>query len=155
MAQFLPAGPGDEGRILALMEEFYALERLPWDERIARRALRELLGNPALGRVLRIDEEGAAAGYAVLTFGFSLEFRGRNALVDELFVREPHRGRGLGTECLRRLEAICRAEGIFALRLEVDRANERAKRLYLRAGYRDHDRHLLTKPVLDQPCPPS
>lgn len=139
------AGPADETLLLTLMQEFYAIEHLQYQAEVAQKALRELWSNPALGRVYLIDAEAGVAGYVVLTFGFSLEFRGRDALVDELYIRESHRGQGFGTACLERIEDICRAEGIHALHLEVDHANGRAKKLYHRVGYRDHARHLLTK----------
>jgi GNAT superfamily N-acetyltransferase len=80
-----------------------------------------------------------------VTFGFSLEFRGRNAFVDELFVREEHRGRGLGAAALAVAEEFCRGLGIAALRLEVERENPRAQELYEREGFRVHPRHILTK----------
>ena len=131
--------------MLALMQEFYAIEHLRYQVEVAQRALRELWSNPAPGRVYLIHTENGVAGYVVLTFGFSLEFHGRDALVDELYVRESHRGQGLGAACLQWVEDVCRAEGIHALHLEVDHANLRAKELYHRVGYRDHDRHLLTK----------
>lgn len=143
--QFSPAGPAEEDAVLALMREFYALEHLTYSERVARLALHELWRSPALGRVYLIHAEEELAGYVVLTFGFSLEFHGRDALVDELYLRESYRGRGWGTECLRWIEEICRADGVHAVHLEVDHINVRAKRLYHRAGYEDHNRHLLTK----------
>lgn len=142
------AGLADETQVLGLMEEFYCIEHLVYDPEIACRALRELWDHPELGRVYLIQSEALVAGYLVLTFGFSLEFRGRDALVDEIYVRELHRGQGFGTASLQRIEEICRVEGLHALHLEVDHANERAKQLYHRVGYRDHDRHLLTKWLL-------
>jgi ribosomal protein S18 acetylase RimI-like enzyme len=43
------------------------------------------------------------------------------------------------------VEAACPALGVRALHLEVDHVNERAKGLYVRAGYADHERYLMTK----------
>jgi ribosomal protein S18 acetylase RimI-like enzyme len=143
-ADFPLAGPDDGPVLDVLMREFYALEHLEYRDEVVR-ALRELWDRPELGRVYLLRADGETAGYVVLTFGFSLEFHGRDALVDELYVREPFRGRGLGTACLRHVEALCRAEGIRAVHLEVDHGNAPAKRLYHRLGYRDHDRHLLTR----------
>lgn len=85
------------------------------------------------------------AGYIVLTFGFSLEFHGRDAFVDELYVRNGYRGHGIGKASLRLVEEVCQKEGIKALHLEVDRQNLHAQNLYRKAGYKDHDRYLLTK----------
>ena len=138
-------GAADEAQVLSLMQEFYRIEHLPYDADVARKGLRELWGDPRAGRVYLVQTDDGVAGYVVLTFGFSLEFRGRDALVDELYVREEQRGHGLGTACLRRIEEICRAEGVHAVHLEVDHANGAAKRLYHRVGYQDHNRHLLTK----------
>ena len=144
-ARFSLATSADEGLLLELMQECYAVEHLPYSAQVASQALRELWANPALGRVYIVHAADTVAGYVVLTFGFSLEFRGRDAMVDELYVRERFRGQGIGTACLRWVEEVCREEGIHALHLEVDHVNTRAKRLYHRVGYQDHDRHLLTR----------
>ncbi|HEX5726541.1 MAG TPA: GNAT family N-acetyltransferase [Longimicrobiaceae bacterium] len=146
---FSLVGESDEELLLELMQEFYAIEHLPYRESVARAGLRELWHNPALGRIYLIHADDAVVGYVVLTFGFSFEFRGRDALVDEFYVREAHRGGGLGTACLGWVEDVCRAEGIHAIHLEVDHINTRAKELYHRVGYQDHDRRLLTKWLVD------
>ena len=142
---FSLAGPTDEELVLSLMREFYALEHLTWSAEPARAALRQVLESHRYGVVALIHHGEEVAGYGVLTFGFSLEFHGRDALIDELYVRERFRGRGAGTLTLAFVEELCRTEGVRALRLEVHRTNEAGQRLYHRAGYRDHDRYLLTK----------
>jgi GNAT superfamily N-acetyltransferase len=139
------ATPSDEEAIIELMREFYQVEHLSFVDEIARRGLRQLLESHVYGVVVLARGAGEAAGYLVLTFGFSLEFHGRDALVDELYVRERHRGAGLGSAMLAYVEKLCREERIHALHLEVDRGNDRARRLYERSGYRDHERYLLTK----------
>lgn len=139
------ATAADEGPLLALIREFYAVEHLPYDEAVLHRALAQLWEAPAYGRVLVMRDGEAPVGYLMLTFGFSLEYHGRDALVDELYVRESHRGRGAGSAFLAFVEDLCRAEDVRAVHLEVDHVNLRAKALYHRSGYVDHDRHLLTK----------
>src|SRR6266498_1720249 len=101
------AGPPDVDDLLVMMREFYAHEQMPFDEAIARRALAAMLVNEAFGRVWLIQTASETVGYAVLTLGYSLEFRGRDAFVDELFVKPSHRGRGIGTETLRFIETYC------------------------------------------------
>lgn len=141
------AAPADPDLLVGMMREFYAHERMEFEEGAARAALAELLGDGRLGRVRLITAGAEVIGYLVLTFGFSLEFGGRDAFVDELFVREGWRGRGAGRRALEFAEGVCRAEGVRALHLEVDHVNTNAQALYRKAGYRDHDRHLLTKRV--------
>ena len=81
----------------------------------------------------------------MLTLGFSLEFLGRDAFVDELFVAPKHRGRGLGLAAIRFLEPVAAQLGVAALHLEVGPDNEKALGLYRRAGFEDRRHRLMTK----------
>ena len=139
------ATSADLAVIVGFMRGMYRSHSLTLDEVAAKSALTQLATDPSLGRAWVIDVDGTAAGYALLTFGFSVEFRGRNAFVDELFVDESFRGRGVGTRALSLIEAEARGFGIKALHLEVTRPNVAAQRLYRRVGYHDHDRYLMTK----------
>ncbi len=116
-----------------------------FDAARARAALERLLDDEALGRAWVIEADGGPVGYAVLTLGYSLEFHGRDAFIDELFVATGARGWGIGTAVVERLAEEARALGARALHLEVERANTDAQRLYRRLGFRDHDRYLLTR----------
>jgi GNAT superfamily N-acetyltransferase len=138
------AGVNDLDLVLDLMQGLYASDHIPFDPARARRALLELLADSSLGRVCLAEAEGEAIGYAALTWGYSLEFGGRYALLDELFLREAHRGRGAGRQLLDFLAALCRGLGVQALRLEVERANRGARNLYTRMGFELHDRDLMT-----------
>ncbi len=140
-----PATADDLDDLLSLMREFYAGERLPFDEAILRRALAELWREPLHGAVWLARISGQAVGYGVLCCGFSLEYRGRDAFVDELFVRPDQRNAGIGGQILDAMEATCRESGIEALHLEVDHDNPDGRRLYVRRGFVDHERHLMTK----------
>jgi ribosomal protein S18 acetylase RimI-like enzyme len=144
-APFRPATPADEPTLLELMREFYAEDRMPLDEAAARAALRGVLGDPSRGSAVLIEVDGAVAGYLVVCFGWSLEFQGRDAFVDELFLRAPFRGRGIGTRALEVAAELCRGSGVRALHLEVERGKTRAQLLYRRAGFVDRDHYLMTR----------
>lgn len=146
-SNFRIATSDDAEIIIALMREFYAIEHLIFDEQQSREALALLLENRLLGTVFLIDVDDEPAGYGVVTFGFSLEFYGRFALLDELYLQENCRGRGLGKASLEFVENLCRRDGIHTLRLEVAKTNSRALSIYRQAGYRDQDREFLTKMV--------
>jgi diamine N-acetyltransferase len=142
---FKRAEVADADLLLELMREFYEFEHLAFEGQAARAALLQLLGGDSFGRVWLIQVEGGAVGYVVLTLGFSLEFHGRDAFVDELYIREGHRGRGVGRSTLEFVEGACRSLGVRALHLEVERANVNAQAVYRKSGFKDHDRYLLTK----------
>lgn len=88
-----------------------------------------------------------ALSNAVLCLGFSLEYKGRDAFVDEIYIRAAFRGQGLGKRALEFPEAECRALGVQALHLEVERANTNAQEVYRKHGFIDQDRYLMTKPL--------
>jgi GNAT superfamily N-acetyltransferase len=115
--------------------------------KIARGALEALVGDETLGRVWVIRAGGAAIGYVVLTLGYSLEYGGRDACIDELYVREAYRGQGGGSRTLSFVAEVCRALGVCALHLEVERANRGAYGVYRKAGFVDHDCYLMTKRI--------
>jgi GNAT superfamily N-acetyltransferase len=144
-ATFKPASPSDAETLLDMMRDFYELEHIEFVGRDARAALAQILSDESLGRVWLIESGSETAGYLVLTFGFSLEFKGRDAFVDELFLRAEFRGRGLGKRALEVAAEACRESGARALHLEVERANAAAHELYRRSGFVAHDRHLMTK----------
>ncbi len=142
---FLEATPNDLELIITLMREYYEYDRLQFDEAAARGALQQLLQEPAFGRVWLLEVDHAIAGYFALCLGFSLEYHGRDAFVDEIYIREAYRGQGLGNRALQFLETECRALGVQALHLEVERANTNAQEVYRKNGFVDHDRYLMTK----------
>jgi diamine N-acetyltransferase len=139
------AGPEDGEAILDLMEQFYAGERYPYDREKARAALMPFLGEPALGRAWLFRDGDTPVGYFVLTLGWSLEYGGRDAFVDELFVSPSHRGRGLGRRALETMDEACRELSVSALHLEVEKDNLKAAELYRKRGFEDHDRRLMSK----------
>ena len=142
---FRVAEPSDADALVEMMRDFNEHERIAFDEPEVRAALAQLFENDSYGLACLILLGEEVAGYVVITFGFSVEFRGRDALIDELFVKDEFRGRGLGAAALRHAEGVCRDRGIRALHLEVDRVNARAQSVYFRAGFKDRGNHLLNK----------
>ena len=107
-------------------------------------ALRGLLGEPALGGVWLLERGDDIVGYAIVTFGYDLEFAGRDAWLTELWVDEHARGGGAGTEALAQLDTELRPLGVRALHLQV-RPDNPALRLYERAGFERSPRYVLTR----------
>jgi GNAT superfamily N-acetyltransferase len=142
---FTAATPADIDALIDLMREYYAFDHLDFEEPPAREALRQLISDPGLGRAWLIHADGCLSGYVVLTLGFSLEFKGRDAVVDELYLRPQYRGQGIGRRALQHVEEVCRSLGVQALRLEVERANAGAQAVYRKGGFVEHDRYPLTK----------
>jgi ribosomal protein S18 acetylase RimI-like enzyme len=131
--------------LLELMREFYAQQEMRFDEPAASLAINRALSNPELAQIYLIFRGAELAGYFALTFCFSLEFHGRFALFDELYLREPFRRQKLGKAVVAFAEDLCKKAGIKALRLEVGRENQPAQSLYRAAGFKEDERNLMTK----------
>ena len=144
-----PAGDEDVPLLVALMTEFYVEAATPLDASRAAAAFAALLADDRLGNVWLIRRGHEDVGYVVVTFSYSVEFGGRNAFVDDLFIRAPFRGQGLGTAALKEVCACCKAQGVRALHLETGRDNAVAHALYRRAGFKVTDRQLLTLVLSD------
>lgn len=139
------AASADITLLLELVKEFHKNEQLAFDEKVDRDVLANFLTDPSLGQAWMIQQEDEAIGYIILTLGYSLEYRGRDAFIDEFYLRQKYRGQGIGTQTLAFIEDACRVLGVQALHLEVDFENPDAQRLYHRVGYQRHQRFLMTK----------
>lgn len=129
------AGPSDLGALLMLVREYCIEDRHDFDEPQVRKALMPLLENDQLGVVWVIGMP--AEGYAVVTWGYSLESGGRDALLDEVYVRE--RGRGSGATLLKAAITDATARGMKRMFLETESPNQAARRFYARHGFEAED----------------
>ena len=131
--------------LLTMMEPFNALEQIPWDARAKERALRTLLEDRSLCVVgLLVAPEGSV-GYFVVTWGYDLEWDGRDAFLTELFLVPRVRGQGLGSQAMKHVEVVAREHGARALHLMVLPENLVARRLYASHGYVSPPRTFLSK----------
>src|SRR5207244_316098 len=102
------------------------------------------LADERLGAVWLIQARSEVVGYVVVTLCYSMEYGGRDAFVDDLFIRAPFRRSGLGTAALEEVRAFCLKEEVRALHVETGRNNVAALAAYKRAGFVEIDRQLLT-----------
>jgi diamine N-acetyltransferase len=141
------ATTADEPELLRMMRLLAEQEpgKIRFDEAAARATLLKFQSLPAFGAIWMLCDGGKPIGYIILTIGFSFEFHGHDAFIDELYIDTAHRRRGYGRQAVAFLEKRAREMGVHAVHLEVDRGNDPAFELYRRAGYEDHDRFLMTK----------
>jgi GNAT superfamily N-acetyltransferase len=151
--QFRVAEASEVDLLLDFMREYYAFDGHGYDRHKARAALIPLLQNLNFGRAWIILDGDLPVGYAVLCFGYSLEWLGRDAFVDEIYLHEGYRGRGWGRKAMTFLEDAARELGIRALHLGVVPGNP-AVYLYEKVGFHKHDSTFLSKWIASEGSKP-
>ncbi len=140
------AKPDDLPRLQSLVAAFHAHEGIEQSDEDRKAALLPLLEGSPHGAAYLVGPRKGPVGYIVVSFGYSVEMGGIDAFIDEFYIRENVRGRGMGGEVLRALMPALADYGVKALHLEVARDNVRAKRLYTRLGFEAREKyHLMTR----------
>lgn len=138
----------DEALWIELTGEFYSSPAVDHSipEEYRRTTFRELVkGSPYADAVI-IECDGQIAGYALFAITFSQEAGGIAVWIEEVYIREEFRSRGLGHDVFEYVER----EYPFAarFRLEVEDDNTRAIKLYSRLGYKNLPYSQMIKDVL-------
>lgn len=144
-AEILLATKEHASDILPLMVAFNQHENIIWRPNVMVPALHRLLGDHALGLVLVASAGPHLVGYSLATFGYDLEFAGRDAFITEVFVEPASRGQGLGRRLLESTVQHLRQRNVNAVHLVVRPDNSRARTLYESHGFKASPRILMTK----------
>ncbi len=142
MSSVRRAGPDDLDRLVELHERFCAADGHVFSEAVARRAFGPLLDHDRFG-VVWLAEGAAGEGYAVVTWGWSIESGGQDALLDEIYAAPP--GSGIGTDLMEALLGVIERRGITTVFLETEAANEAARRFYRRFGFTEEDSRWMSR----------
>ncbi len=136
----------DKALLTRLCRAYRQTDSQPPADALVERALdAALAGDPSV-RLWIIELDEKAVGYLAITLGFSIEAGGRDAFLDEIYLEPEARGRGIGMRAIEFVESECVELDVQRLCLEVERHN-RAKQLYERLGFRDHERFLMSKRI--------
>jgi GNAT superfamily N-acetyltransferase len=128
------ATPEDVGTLLRLIRDLAEFEKLAHEVRATEAdLLREGFGPSPRYEALLAEEDGRALGFALYFHTFST-FEGRSGLhLEDIFVRDEARGRGIGRKLMARLAAIAAERSCARLDLSVLHWNP-ARRFYDRLG---------------------
>lgn len=126
----------DRDLYIEMAKEFYSSDAVlhPIPENYFVRTVDEALRSDRYAEIFLFDWEGEAAGYALTAKTFSQEAGGPVWWIEEIYIREQFRSKGLGSAFF---DYIHREKGNEAarFRLEVEEDNKRAIALYEKLGY--------------------
>jgi GNAT superfamily N-acetyltransferase len=128
------AAVGDVPLLLRFFRELAEYERQPNAVVLKEETLiKDGFGSQPKFRGLIAEWEGQAIGYA-LFFGFYSSWKGPGIFLEDLFVREAFRSRGIGRALLSEVARIAQQEGSYGIRWEVLGWNESAIKFYKSLG---------------------
>ena len=133
----------DIGVVVSMMQEFYAIDNYPINPELSKKLFIEFIADAKLGKAWLISTENGIAGYVILTFVFSFEYGGTIAFLDELFLKEEARGKGIGRQTIGFIQREAGKSGLKLIYLEVEPNNEKAQRLYLSSDFEMHNRKFM------------
>lgn len=129
------AGRGDVSRLLPLMRaycEFYEVE--PKDSRLVALA-RALADDRSRGvQYLAQGTPGIPLGFATVFWTYSTLAAGQIGVMNDLYVVEEARGRGIGRALIDHCRAACRERGALKLEWSTAPDNHTAQKLYDSTG---------------------
>ena len=128
-------GPGDLADIVSLIREFAEVENL-----ISYCAVNEdrlyhaMFAKDAIVEGYAVSVDDILIAYALFYPGFS-SFRGELGFnLEDLYVREEHRGKGIGKMLLQKVAKSARDRGFVRLDLMVNSQNSAARAFYEKLG---------------------
>jgi ribosomal protein S18 acetylase RimI-like enzyme len=105
-----------------------------------------------VGRITVAEIEGRVVGFVMWSPAFEPAWFDpgveRWTELDELHVHREFHNRGIGTRLVRAAIAQAREAGYHAMYLETDEFNGPARRVYEKAGFREHNRLIRYKTAL-------
>ena len=138
---------GDRAKFLEMAEKFYSSKAVAHN---IDRHLLEITFDTAVNkspfiRALIVEDNYIPVGFALLSFSYATEVGGLVVLLEDLYISETCRGKGLGSKFMQFMEKEYPAAKRF--RLEVTKENRGAIDLYCRFGYKQLDYVRMVKDI--------
>jgi ribosomal protein S18 acetylase RimI-like enzyme len=144
---FRPLKKSDIKIIVLMMQEFYAIDNYPMQPETTKILLERFIADKNLGQCWLISDAEITIGYVILTYIFSFEYQGRIAFLDELYLNENARGKGIGKDVLNLVNSHAIQNNLKMIYLEIESHNEVAKKLYFSNDFVVHHRQILKRTI--------
>lgn len=128
--------PGDKEAVLQMMRVFYRSPAVLTDgsEEIFQNDVNACVGDSPYLEGFLMEDAGEILGYAMIAKSFSTEFGKPCIWIEDLYVKEPYRHKGIGS---RTLQYLTEQYPGHLFRLEVERENHRAVAAYRKNGFEE------------------
>jgi len=125
----------DKKIFMEMAEIFYSSDAVAHniDSSIIETTFDSALSDSPFIRALIIEDDGIPVGFGLVSFTYATEAGGLAVLLEDLYISDTCRGKGLGSKFMQFIEREYPSAKRF--RLEVAKENTRAVALYKKFGY--------------------
>lgn len=127
----------DKKTYMEMAREFYHSDAVlhPVPDTYFERTADEALRSDVYAEIFLFECENEAAGYGLIAKTYSQEAGGMVWWIEEVYVREAFRSKGIGRGFFAYLDKV-KGSAVTRMRLEVEEDNTRAVALYKKLGYK-------------------
>jgi len=112
---------------------------------VLKKTFQSALREPQLITLLIIEENETPIGFANLMTIFSVWSHGKALILDDLYIKKEHRGKGYGREAMAYVETYAKSNGYNRLQFQSELSNPDAKKFYEALGFAAADMYFYVK----------
>lgn len=144
IAELVLAKKNDLDTVLKLVREYHELEGIELSNSKLMNAVYPLLKKQnEHGCILFIQSESKVVGYLVLCFSYSIELGGKNASIDQFFLKREYQGKKLGKAALNACKVTAKELGLNSLTIKLHSEADRLMKIFEDSGFSTHNKYQL------------
>lgn len=125
--------------LIKAYQDFY--QCAPIDDKINHAHFSQFGPNSDKGCIFLYMEDGAAVGFSTVYFTFSSTLPGKVGVMNDLFITEKCRGKGIGRQLIEHSLIYAQSRGALRMQWLTSMSNEVAQRLYDSLNAKKSDWH--------------
>lgn len=134
----------DLQKLIELARAYWRFEKIPgFQPKLYRKLVTKIQKNPSQGRIWVAIQGDRVIGYLIAVYLISFEYGGISAEIDEFYVKDPERGRGVGESLLKTFRGKMRRQKVVQISLRVGKLNHEGIRFYKKFGFRERKGFLI------------
>lgn len=138
----------DREEVFGMMRVFYNSEAVMHTapDEILYKDIDDCLSDLPFIEAYVFEGEGGLMGYGMVSISYTTEYGGICVWVEDIYIKEEHRGKGIGSEFFAFIEKKYEGRAV-RFKLEVEVENEGAIHVYEKAGYQKLKYFVMSKEV--------
>ena len=134
----------DLPKLIELARAYWRFEKIPgFHPKLYRNLVTKIQKNPSQGRIWVAIEGDRPIGYLIAVYLMSFEYGGISTEIDEFYVKDSERGRGVGKSLLKTFRERMRRQKVVQISLRIGKLNPRGIHFYKKLGFRERKGFLI------------